>query len=331
MAARRGEPFADRCRAASLEVVDCAPHGGLDPIVAWRLRSILNRECIDLVHAHTAHGATLGALATLGSAVPLIIARRVDFPLRGGAAARWKYGRAATIIAVSHAVARVLERSGIAGDRVIVVPDGMDVHRRIVPADAEMLSRCGVPAGALLVVQVSQLVAHKDPINFVRAMKVAVERVPGVHALLAGDGPLRQAVEAEVKLLELGKQVHVLGYRDDADALLAAADVATLSSAEEGMGSVLLDAMMLGKPVAATMAGGIPEIVTQGETGFLAPRQVSGVLGVAIAKLLGDPSLRTAMGAAARRRALLFSVERMTDATVAVYGRAINGTMPPPA
>src|SRR5581483_10740632 len=93
---------------------------------------------------------------------------------------------------------------------------------------------------------------------------------PGIEALLVGDGPLRDAVESEVTALGLGGVLVVAGYRTDADALLAAADVAVLSSREEGMGSVLLDALAFGVPVAATRAGGIPEIVAEGETGLLA-------------------------------------------------------------
>ena len=77
---------------------------------------------------------------------------------------------------------------------------------------------------------------------------------------MVGDGPLRAAVQPRSRGCNC-RAVHVTGYRTDADALLAAADMVTLSSREEGMGTVLLDAMAFGKPVVATAAGGIPEIV----------------------------------------------------------------------
>ena len=168
---------------------------------------------------------------------------------------------------------RVLERGGIAGDRIHVVPDGVDVHRTVTPATRETLETLGVPREAPVVVQVAQLVGHKDPLNFVRAMARARERVPAIHGLLVGDGPLRADVEREIHALGLNAVVHLAGYRTDADALLAAADVATLSSREEGMGSVLLDALAFGVPIAATRAGGIPEVIIDGDSGLLAERE----------------------------------------------------------
>jgi L-malate glycosyltransferase len=113
--------------------------------------------------------------------------------------------------------------------------------------------------------------------------------------------------------------VHLAGYRTDADSLLAAADVACLSSREEGMGSVLLDALAFGKPIAATRAGGIPEVIVDGESGLLADVEAPAALGDAIARLIRDGALRARLSANATARASEFSVERMTDRTIAVY------------
>ncbi|MDE3129162.1 MAG: glycosyltransferase, partial [Gemmatimonadota bacterium] len=112
---------------------------------------------------------------------------------------------------------------------------------------------------------------------------------------------------------------HLAGYRTDADELLAAATVCVLSSREEGMGSVLLDALFLGRPIAATRAGGIPEVVQDGVSGLLAPARDPDALGAAIGRLVNDPALARRVGDAARARAADFSVERMADATEAVY------------
>ena len=103
--------------------------------------------------------------------------------------------------------------------------------------------------------------------TFVDAVAAARQRVPSLHAVLVGDGPLRGAVNAAIARHGLAGALHATGYRTDADALLAAADIVTLSSREEGMGTVLLDAMAFGKPVVATRAGGIPEIIEDGDIG----------------------------------------------------------------
>jgi glycosyltransferase involved in cell wall biosynthesis len=325
VAARRSHPLAQRVRDSGLPVVNCSPRFEGDPLRVYRTRRAIRRFDFDIVHAHTGHDVTLGALAITGTRAKLVISRRVDFRLRDNPGTRWKYSRSAGIIAVSRAVADVLVSCGVDRWRIAVVPDGVDVHRDIPPASDETLEALGVPPGAPVAVQVAQLVGHKDPLNFVRAMARARRDVPGLHGLLAGDGVLRPAVEAEIHALGADGYVHAAGYRTDADALIAAATVFVLSSREEGMGSVLLDALFLGRPIAATRAGGIPEVVQDGVSGLLAPVHDPDALGAAIARLVTDPSLAGRLGDAARERAEHFSVERMTDATERVYEAVLAG------
>jgi glycosyltransferase involved in cell wall biosynthesis len=325
VAARGKEPLAERAREHGLEVIDCAPRSEIDLSAASRLRRAIRERKINIIHAHTAHAVATGAFATLGTSAALVVARRVDFALRNNLGTRWKYGRAAAIIAISNAVARVLETGGISRDRIHVVPDGVDTHRNVVPATSEHLRALGIPAGAPLVVQVSQLVGHKDPVNFVRAVARLHECIPSAHALLVGDGPLRGDVEREVDRLGIHDVLHVAGYRTDADALLAAANVATLSSREEGMGSVLLDALVFGVPIAATKAGGIPEVVVDGESGLLAAVGDPVALGDNIARLITDDALANRVKRSAVERAKGFSVERMTDQTMSVYESVLSG------
>lgn len=325
VAARPNEPLAERARGAGLEVVPCSPSFEADPVAVLGLRRRLRELRIDVVHAHTGHAVGLGALATLGTMVKLVVSRRVDFPLRRNAGTRWKYGRAAAIIAISNAVADVLIRSGVAENRIAVIPDGVDMQRTIARATPETLLSLGVRSGAPLVVQVAQLVPHKDPLNFVRAIAAVRERVPLLQALLVGDGPLRVEVADAIRTLRLEGTLHATGYRQDADALLAAADVVVLSSREEGMGSVLLDSLFLGKPIAATRAGGIPEVISHEMTGLLSPVSDSAALGANVASLLEDRGLATRLATAARARADSFSMERLTDRTLTVYERVLSG------
>jgi glycosyltransferase involved in cell wall biosynthesis len=323
MAARPGEPLAQRAAESGVEVAPCSPRFEADPRAAMRLRRLIRNRRIELVHAHTAHALGLAAMATIASGVPLVASRRVDFHLRDNVGTRWKYGRAAAVIAISRAVAKILVADGIAGAKIAVIADGTDVQRRILSASPATLLTLGVKQGAPLVVQVAQLVPHKDPLNFVRAIATARERVPDVQALLIGEGELRMSVENTVRALGLTGVLHVVGYRHDADELLAAADVVVLSSREEGMGSVLLDALLLGKAIAATRAGGIPDVIEEDVNGLLAPVGDSRSLGANISRLLTDRQLARRLSAEARARAADFSVERMTERTLAVYERVI--------
>jgi glycosyltransferase involved in cell wall biosynthesis len=324
IASRPGEPLARRALAAGIETIASAPIFEADPVAAWALRRAIRRHRIEIVHAHTAHAVALAALATLGTRTPLVASRRVDFRLRDNAGTRWKYRCAAVVVAVSEAVAQVVRNANL-GTRVVVVPDGVDLDRPARPASAETLASLGVPEGARLVVQVAQLVGHKDPLTFVAAIAAAHRRVPSLQALLVGDGPLRGAVEQAVRERGLDDVLHVTGYRTDADELLAAAEVVTLSSREEGMGSVLLDALAFGRPVAATRAGGIPEIVWDGETGLLSAVGDGEGLGASIVALLSDPVRAARLGAAGRERAPQFSLEQMSIRTARVCRSVLAG------
>jgi glycosyltransferase involved in cell wall biosynthesis len=318
--ARHGDALATRAEEQHIEVVGATPRGELDLFAARDLRRVIAQQRAQIVHAHTAHAAAIAALATLGTPARVVIARRVDFPLRKNLGTRLKYGRADAVIAVSSAVAAIVAEAGVSRDRIHVVPDGVDLSRPAHPASPETLRSLGILADAPLIVQVAALVAHKDPLTFVRAMALVRESFPRVQALMVGEGPLRAAVQAEVTRLGLDHTVSLTGFRRDADALIAAAHVATLSSVEEGMGSVLLDAMAFGAPIAATAAGGIPEVVEHGETGLLSPPSHPPALAGAIVRLLSDPDFAASLAARARMRVEEFSVARMVERTIDVYG-----------
>jgi glycosyltransferase involved in cell wall biosynthesis len=322
--ARIDQPLAKASSAAGLPVLSCAPASEFDFVDVLRLRRAIRAQKVEIVHAHTAHSVALGALATAGTRARMVVSRRVDFPLHRNVGSRWKYSRARAIIAVSNAVAKVLVTGGIAPSRIHVVPDGIDLSRRARPASRAVLAACGVPQGVRLAIQVAALVPHKDPLTFVRAIAAARRKVSALHALLVGEGPLQDAVRAAIVEMGLADVVHLTGFRTDADALLAAADVAVLSSREEGLGSVLLDAMALGRPIAATSAGGIPEVVRHEKTGLLAPPGNPHALGDAIAVLLTRPELAARYTAAAEVAVHDFSSERMASRTAEVYARVLE-------
>ncbi len=319
VAVRRGEPLAERLMAAGVETAEVEPFTEFDPFAAARLRRLIRRERVGIVHAHTGHAVALAALAAMGTRARMVLTRRVDFLLRSNAGTRWKYGRAHGLIAISQAIADIMVRGGMPQSRIRIVPSGVDLSRRVEPAAASVIASIGLPPGVPWVVQVGALVRHKDPVNFVRAVAAARKVCPELHGVLIGEGPLRQAVEQAIGELQLGSSVHLTGYRTDADALLASASVAALSSEEEGLGTVLLDAMAFGTPIAATRAGGIPEIVQHEKSGLLAPVHDPSALGAAIARLATDGALTARIIEGARRRVEEFSVTRTMEKTLEVY------------
>ncbi len=163
------------------------------------------------------------------------------------------------------------------------------------------------------------LTGHKDHATLVEAMALLRPRCPEARLVIAGEGELRPALEAQVRDCGLGDRVVFAGFRRDLDRLLPAFSVFCLSSRLEGLGTSLLDAMAFGLPVVATAAGGIPEAVEDGVTGRVAPPRDPAALAEALADVLGDEERRRAYGAAGRRRFLeRFTADHMVEETLRV-------------
>jgi len=163
-------------------------------------------------------------------------------------------------------VKEVLVSDGRAAGEVTVIPDGIDPHevRRVAQEPANIRQRLHLPAGTPLAVNVAALVDHKDQATLIRAAAHARAARPDLHWVIAGEGALRGSLAAEIRRLGLADRVHLLGYVEKADALIRECDVFVMSSKEEGLGSVILNALALEKPVVATAAGGIPELLPAG-------------------------------------------------------------------
>ncbi|MBI3291371.1 MAG: glycosyltransferase, partial [Elusimicrobia bacterium] len=274
----------------------------------------------------------IAALARRGTPMKLVLSRRVDFPLRTTFFSPWKYGQADRIIAVSDAVRRVLLKGGVSGERVVIIPDGVvsespaaDRTDGVTFPSGSLRTMLGVAPETSVVGIVAALAPHKDYPTFLRAAERVADQIPSVHFVIVGEGHLRSTLEAEASRRGLASRVHFLGFREDTRPLMIAFDVVVLSSKEEGLGSVLLEAMALGKPIAATTAGGIPEVVADGKTGLLVPPRDPQALADVILRLLRDSTLREQLGEAARIAVQRFSVDRMVDATERVYAEILGG------
>lgn len=297
-------PLRAAAEALGVQVVPIAMRGL--PLGTLAVRKEVVQHRADLVAAHTAnaHGHLIGIPC------PLIVHRRVDFTVNGRWS-RWKYAQPTGYVAVSHAVARVLLAGGVASERIRVVHDGVDMQPWRIPTEPGAGERLGVPRGVPWVAAVGALVDHKGH----EVLLDALQELPDVHLVVAGDGPNRRALELRAK--PLGDRVHWLGQRDDVAAWLGGADVFVHPSHEEGLGQVVIEAMAAGVPVVSTTAGGLPEIV--GSDGTLVRPGDPNALATALAAVLADPKARERAVAAAPRIWHNFDVSTMVSETEAAW------------
>ncbi len=293
--------------------------GEFDLLTAWKLAGVVRKENIDILHAHSSHAHSIAVCARkIAGRGKVVVSRRVSFRPKDHVLNRWKYAQPDLIIAVSGKVGEVMREFGVSESRLAVIHSSVDWSR----LEVEPIPRTeiGVSADALLLVSVGALVGHKDHETLVAAMPQVLKHFPRVRLVIAGEGALRPAIEARIAALGLEDAVTLLGHRADAPRLIRAADLYVSSSWSEGLGTSVLEALACETPVVATVAGGVPEMVRPGETGYLVPSRDPPALAAAIIESLANRENAKFM--ARNGRCLveeLFLTERMVERTVLAY------------
>ena len=313
-----------------LDLIPLAPATEMDLAAAWRLSRLVKQLKPDVIHAHDPHGVAMAALAltmgggsrTASPSPPLVASRRVDFHMKGNALSRWKYRQVDCFVCASDAIRNMVIADGVPAERAVTIHEGIDLEHAAAAPPADLHAELWLPHHAPIVGNVAALVPHKGQRHLVDAAAVVVRQVPDARFVIAGEGELRPQLERQIRDHGLEKHVFLAGFRPDILSIHKAFDLFVMSSVTEGLGTSLLDAMACGKPIVATTAGGMPEVVADGETGLLVPPRDDQALAAAIVTLLKDEPRRRAMGEAGERRVReRFSAERMVQNTLDLYRR----------
>lgn len=317
-----GSPLAARLDGEQLPHYALPIAGGHDLAAAWRIARLARAHGATL-HAHSSHAHDLGLWASrLGGRVPLVVSRRVDFPVGGNLLSRHKYRsrRVDLYLAISSAVERELRAAGIGEDRIRRVPSGIDLAlTRGTPPDQRWRAQFGLAPGELLFGNVAALAPHKDQATLLRAFARFAAGGGEGQLVVLGEGKLRGELEALRDELGLAGRVHLPGFADDILPKLAALDLFVLSSQLEGLGTSTLDAMALGVPVCATATGGIVDVVQDGRSGLLVPPSDPDALAAALLRLQRSQSLRAELADGGHARVRDFDVERTAELTLHAY------------
>jgi glycosyltransferase involved in cell wall biosynthesis len=324
------QEYVNRAKASGIPVERLVIHHDLDPGLWRRLSARLRAARADLVHTHLLHADLYGIPAARRAGAPYIVSSRHNddrfrYTLPVRLVNRWLWQRTDAGIAISEAIRQFsIKVEGAPANRIHTIHYGLDPDTITAPPDARNALRTAlkIPGDAPVVGSVCRLTGQKGLMYGIRGFARIADQEPGAHYVIAGDGPLRQALEAEAQGLGLGGRVHFLGWRDDAHAILAALDVLLAPSLWEGFGLVLLEAMALSVPIIAARVSAIPEVVVDGESGWLVPPRDADAVAAALSDALTDPAARCERGANGRQRVEKhFSTEKMVESTLAVYRR----------
>lgn len=158
--------------------------------------------------------------------------------------------------------------------------------------------RLGVPADRKLILALGRLHENKAFDVLIRALA----RLPGAHAIIAGDGPERAALQTLAQQCNVADRVVFAGWRQDTAALLAGCDVLACPSRHEPLGNVIVEAFAAGKPVVAAASDGPSELIQPGENGLLVPLEDAPALATSLGLVLGSPAFAATLAAAGRAR-----------------------------
>jgi glycosyltransferase involved in cell wall biosynthesis len=308
--------------ASGVPVHRIGGHSHFDPAWLWRFRRLLRRGDFDIVHFHSPYVAGLGRLAARTvSPRPRSVStqhcvwRAIPTPVRWLSWLTAPLDRASLV--VSEAAQATLPRRAGRGSEVVVHGVDMNEIEQLRGARAPMRARLGVGPDQVLVVTVANYRPEKGYNDLLAAARQTLDRGLPVKFATVGYGPLAGEVTALHEHLRLGDDVLLLGLRDDALAVIAAADVFVLASHHEGFPVAVMEALALGVPVVATSVGGLPNAVESGVEGLLVPPRRPDLLSAAIGQLVIDPEVRARMALAARRRGagydILRAVRRIED------------------
>ena len=296
-----------------------------------RLARELQDGRFDLLVTHDHKTDLLGYLAARRAHAPcLAVAHGYDFSLsrmrlyrRVDLAVLRRFPR---LVAVSDALRDELVAAGVPGDRIRVVPTAIDPERFAEGAvERGRIWRDRWGAGdAPVVATVGRLYRQKGLGFFLDAAARILRAAPRARFWIVGEGVLRERLEARVRRLGIEGAVTLMGHQSDVAAIMAACDVFVMPSLGEGVSNVLLEAMALGKPVVATRVGGTPELVRDGETGWLVPPRDPATLAAAVLTVLRDPAHGARIGACGRDLvARRFSVASVAPRWADAYAEAI--------
>jgi L-malate glycosyltransferase len=276
-----------------------------------RFASYLRENKIEIVHAQDFYSNIFGMIGARLAGVPARVAFKGETHFSRSPSQRFaercSFRLAHAVIANAEAVRQLMIGDGVAAEKLVTIYNGIDL-RRVAPSEGqrheEVLTSFGLPTKAprrfiTIVANIQHPV--KDHPMFLRAARRVRDAVPDAAFVIAGQGKLKDSLQAYATELGLADDVFFIGRCDRIGDLLGVSDVGVLSSQAEGFSNSILEYMAAALPVVVTDVGGAREVVIEGETGYLVPSGEDVAMGEHIISLLREPARARSMGERGRR------------------------------
>ncbi len=331
LASPPGSRIGEKGKALNIRTIDIPIAGGADLRAVWKLRRLILREPFDIVHAHSSHAHGVVFLASFGlpSRPRLVVSRRVDFPVGKSrpSALKYRYG-ADVYLAISTGVRDVLINCGVDGERIALVPSGIDLEKfDRMQNTAYLRQEFSMDEAEWIVGNIAALAPHKAQVDFIDAAAIVDKAIAGIKFFIVGEGKLRKLLDRHVHEAGLTGKIIFTGFRSDPLEILSTFHCFVLSSRLEGLCTSIMDAQALGVPVVAAATGGVPDLIEDGATGLLAPPARPDELAGAIIRMLTEPALRERCARLAKEKSTQYDYRNMVNKTIVAYQAVLGAPM----
>ncbi len=304
-----------------------------DPSTLTALLTIIDRKRIDVLHLHGYGATTFGRVAGAMRGIPAILhehANLTDTPWFQKVADRLLERYTDIAIAVSKSTADfVINARLVPADKVKIVYLGAphDEFSRVRSAEEVTEARrlLGIAPGDFAIGTVTRLHESKGNAYLVEAARLVLDRKPSAKFVVVGEGPLREPLEAQARQLGLGDRFVFVGFVRDVAGVLSAFDLSVFPSLWEGTPLTVFEALASGKPIVATDADGLLDVLTDRHDARIVPRRDAAALADAILDLMNDPVERARLAAAARVTAQRYDITAFVRKMEQLYVRLCNG------
>jgi len=289
-----------------------------------QLQDICEKHKIDIIHVHDSKAHTLAFLSCrFGNITPVVVSRRVDFPVRKSIFSKQKYNCVCIkkFICISHKIKEILEPDIEDTSKLTVIHSGIDISKFNGCFNKGILRKeFNIPDDEIIIGNVAAIADHKDYFTFVDTAGILLSKTDfKAKFLIIGDGPLRFEIEKYINSKNLSKHIIFTGFRNDIPDILPELDIFLFTSKTEGLGTSILDAMACGVAVVSTNAGGIPEIIKHEFNGMMSETGNADDLAQNIEKLLANNYLKQHLINNAKQTVLKFTKEYMAEQNFKIY------------
>jgi glycosyltransferase involved in cell wall biosynthesis len=288
--------------ALGLQVDYLKMRANIDPLAVFQFLRMFHHHKVDIVHTHSSADSWMAATAAKISPRRPSVVRTRHLSVSFNNRLIYSF-MADRVVTVGSSTRRyMIQKKGIPEGKVLTIPTGVDLTR-FNPRESreDLRGELGIPAGVPVYGTVAVFRRLKGHRYLLEAVPEITSCVPGAKLLLVGEGPQENHIQEMIEEKRIKESVIMPGFREDITRVLNTLDVFVFPSLQEALGTAILEAMAMEKPVVASRVGGIPEVVQEGRTGYLIDPEDSRAIARRVIQLLKDGETRRRMGAEGRR------------------------------